>query len=94
MDSCFFDVLHDSADDHVLTVRKRIDIDFDCAFQEVVDQHRAFLGILDRLFHVADDTLVVVRNHHGPSAKHIGRPHQHRVAHAPRSCDRLFHTRG
>ena len=40
--------------------RQRVDINFGRVFQEVVDQHRALLRILDRLAHVRVDRLVVV----------------------------------
>src|SRR5262249_15859630 len=35
----FFDVLHNSADDDVFAVGERVDIDFDCVFEEVVNKH-------------------------------------------------------
>src|SRR5256885_13140112 len=37
------DVLHDSADDDIFPIRKCVDINLDCVFEEVVDQHRAVL---------------------------------------------------
>ena len=54
----FFDVLHDSADDDVFAVGERVHVDFDRVFEEVIDQHRAVVRVLDRLFHVADDRLL------------------------------------
>ena len=55
MDAGFFDVLHDAADDDVLAVGERVDIDLDGVFEEVVDEHGTILRVLDRFFHVADD---------------------------------------
>ena len=87
----FFDVLHDAADDHVFAVRKRVHVHFDRVFEEVIDQHRPVLRILDRFLHVADDHLFVVGDHHGASAEHIRRPHQHRISNSVRALDRFFH---
>ena len=90
VDAGLFNVLHDSADDDVFAVGEGVDIDFDGVFEKVIDQHRAVVRVLDRLLHVADDRLLVVGDHHGASAKHIGRPHQNRIADALRACDRFF----
>jgi hypothetical protein len=40
----FFDVLHDSHDDHVIAIGDRIDIDLDGIFEESIDQDRLALG--------------------------------------------------
>ena len=77
MNPGFLNVLHDSADHDVFAVGKRVDVDLDRVFQEVIDQHGAIVRILDRLLHVADDGLLVVGDDHGAPAKHVGRAHQH-----------------
>ncbi len=89
MDPCLLDVLHDARDDDVLAVAQRIHITLGRALQEVVNQHRPLLRILNRRRHVAHDRLVVVRDHHGATAQHIARPHQHRIAHTIRARNRL-----
>ena len=71
VDSGFLDVLHDAADDHVFAIGERVHVHFDCVFQEVVDQHRAVLGIFDRFFHIANDSFFVVGDDHGSSAENI-----------------------
>ena len=50
---------------------KGIDIYFDCVLEEMIDQYRAILRILDRLFHVTDDRVLIVGDHHGASAEHV-----------------------
>ena len=89
-----FDVLHDSADDNVFAVRKRIYVNFNRILEEVINQHRAVVRVLHRLFHVADDRSLVMRNHHGAAAQHIRRPHQHRISDLPRARDGLFDRGG
>ena len=77
VDASLFDVLHNSADHDIVAVRKRVDINFDCVFKEVVDQHRAILRIFDGFFHVANDSFFVVGDDHGAAAEHIRRTNQH-----------------
>ena len=67
MDAGFFNVLHDSADDDIFAVGERIHVNFYRVFEEVIDEHRAVLRVLDRFFHVACDGLFVVGDNHGAS---------------------------
>ena len=80
-------MLHDPADHNVFAVGKRIHVNFNRVFQEVIDQHRAVVRILHRLFHVANDRLFIVGNHHGASAEYVRRPHQYRKSNAARALD-------
>ena len=43
------DVLHDAADQHVLAVAHRIDVDLDGDVEEAVEQHRAVVRDLHRV---------------------------------------------
>ena len=52
MDAGLLDVLHDAGDDHVFRIAERIDVDLDGILEEVVDEHRALLRVLDGLAHV------------------------------------------
>src|SRR5260370_30439257 len=88
VDAGFFNVLHDSADDHVVAVGERVNINFDRVFKEVVDEHGAVLRIFDGFFHVADDGFFVVGDDHGASAKHIRRTHENGIADFGGSGDR------
>ena len=75
MDARLFDVLDDAGNHHILAVAQQVNIHFSGVFQKVINEHRPFLLILDRLFHVADDRIFVIGDHHGPPAQHIRRPH-------------------
>ncbi len=94
MNAGFFDVLHDSADDHVFAVGERVDIDLGGRFEEVVDEHRPLLRVFDRFFHVAVDGVVVVSDDHGASAEHIGGAHEHGIADAIGVGQGFFDARG
>ena len=52
VDAGLFDVLHDAADDHVLAVGDGVYINLGRRLEEVIDQHRPLLRILDCLLHV------------------------------------------
>jgi len=40
VDPGLLDVLHDAADVDLAAVAQRVDVDFDCVFEEAVDEHR------------------------------------------------------
>ena len=94
MDARLFDVLHDAGNHHILAVAQQVNIHFSGVFQKVINEHRPFLRILDRLFHVADDGIFVVSDYHGPPAEHVRWPHQHREFDGARAGDRFFHAGG
>ncbi len=80
VDTGLLDVLHDAADDDVSTVADRVDIHFDGAVEEVIQQYRAVVGHLDRFTHIALEFLFLVDDLHRPAAQHVGRAHHQRVA--------------
>ena len=90
MNTGLFDVLHDAADDHVFSIRERVHVYLDCVFEEVIDQNWPILRVLDCLPHVADDSFLVVGNHHGASAEHIRRPHQYWILNSLGALDGFF----
>ena len=90
MDAGLLDVLHDAGNHDIFTVRKRVDVDLDRVFEEVIDQHGTVLGILDRLLHVTNDRILVVGDHHGAATEHVRGPHQHGIPDALRTFDGLF----
>src|SRR5271157_376204 len=94
VDAGLFDVLHDTADDDVLAVGESIDIDFGRRLEEMVDEYRTLLRILDRLFHVVCDRFVVVGDDHGASAEHVRRPNQHGIADAVGISESFFDAGG
>ena len=94
VNSGLFDVLHDSADHHVFAIRERVHVNLNCVFQKMIDQHRSVVRVLDSLFHVANDRLFVVGNHHGAAAEHVRRPHQHGKSDAARAFDGLVDRGG
>ena len=71
-------------------VAQRIHVHFHRILKKVVDQHGALLGVFDRFLHVPAHGIGIIGNHHGPAAKHVGGPYQHRVADAFRAVKRFF----
>ena len=67
MHTGFFDVLHDGADVRVRSVRHRVDVDLDRAFEEPVDQDRA-IDLAELVGRIADA--------HRPSAEDVRRADQ------------------
>jgi hypothetical protein len=58
---------------------ERVHVHFDRVFEEVINQHRPVLRILDRFLHVADNDLLVVGDHHGAPTEHVRRAHENGV---------------
>ncbi len=75
-------------------IAERVHVDLGRVFEEAVHQHRAVLREHHRLAHVAAHRVLVVGDHHGAPAQHVGRPHQHRVADPPRHGAGLFDAGG
>src|SRR5690606_27695854 len=73
------DVLHDRADHHLLAVAHGIHVHLDGAVEEVVEQHRAVIGHLHRLAHVALEFFFLVDNFHCPTTEYVGRTHHQRI---------------
>ena len=80
MHACFFNVLHDAADDDLGAVGERVHVHFGRFFEELIDQNGARRphqgGLRDVILHRVD----VVRDDHGAATEHITRAHQHRQA--------------
>ena len=76
-----------------LAVGDGVHVEFERIFQVVVDQHRAIRRGGLGMRQVVGQRCVVVRDLHGPAAKHVRGPHQHRIAdacgHAPGRIQRL-----
>ncbi|MCY1280808.1 hypothetical protein D9M70_296020 [compost metagenome] len=90
-----FDVLHDRADHHGFAVAHRVDVDFDGAVEEAIQQHRAVVGDLHGLAHVALELFFLVDDFHRAAAQYVGRAHHHRVADVLRQGQGLvFAARG
>ncbi len=94
MNAGLFDVLHDAGDHNVFAIAQRVDIDLGRRFEKVIDQHRPVLRVLDRLAHVLLDRCIVVADHHGASAEHIRRPHQHGILNLLRIGHGFFNAGG
>ncbi len=80
VNASLLDMLHDRADHHDLAVAYRVDVDFDGAVEEVVEQHRAVVGNLHRLAHVALEFFFLVDDFHRPPAQHVGRAYHQRIS--------------
>ena len=85
------DVLHDAADDAPGAVGDRVHVGLEGVLEEAVDQHRVLRRHPRRPREVAPERGVVVDDLHRPAAEHVGRPDQHRIAHAGGHRDRLLH---
>ena len=94
MNSGFFDVFHDSADDCDLAVRNRINVNFDCVFQKLVDQNRLVRRNINSLGHVRLQRLLVVTNHHRTATKNIAGANKNRIADSSRSRAGAFDVGG
>ncbi len=94
MDAGFLDMLHHPGDHHIGAVAQRIDIAFDRVAQILVDQHRAVARHVDRGVDVIVELGLGIDDLHRPSAEHVARPHQHRVADAVGHRDRLVAAAG
>ena len=80
MHAGLLDVLHDAADEHVLAVAHRIDVDLDGEIEKAVEQHRAVVRDLHRIGHVLAQIVLVEHHLHGAAAEHVARPHDQREA--------------
>ncbi len=82
VDSGFLDVLHDAADDAPLAIRQAVDVDFDCVFQELVDEDglRPALPWPPRTLADDEDFELFggVGDHHRTSTEHVARTNEHR----------------
>ena len=74
-----FDVFHDTADNHFLTIRQRVDVDFTGVVEEAVEQDRRIIRNFNGLAHVALEILLLVHNFHGAPTQHIRRTHDQRI---------------
>ena len=80
MDARLLDMFHDSADEHLLTIAKRIDVDLAGVVQETVEKNWRIVRHLDRFTHVALQVACVVHDLHRPSAEYVRRADDQRVA--------------
>ena len=83
VDAGLLDVLHHAAEEELLAVEDRVDVDLDRVVEEPVDQHRLALvdqAVGDVLLEVGLQRGVVVDDLHAAPAEDVGRAHEHRVA--------------
>jgi hypothetical protein len=75
MDTRFFDMFHDTADNDILAVSHCVHIDFDRAGQVSVDKYRVFRRSLNHVCQVLLEILFIVHYFHGPAPEDIRRPY-------------------
>ena len=80
MHASLFNMLHQTADYHLLAIRHRIHIHFDGVIQESIQQHWRIVGNADCFGHVATQFRFLVHNLHGATTQHIGRTHHQWIA--------------
>ena len=80
MDTGFFDMLHDSGDINLITITKRINVDFNRRAQITVDQNRTIARYAHGSADIVLDLLRRVDDLHRLSAKDIGRADHNRIA--------------
>lgn len=82
MHPCFLDVLHNAADNHLLTIANRIDIDLSRADDELVDQHGLLLIAGAEGFLQCSGKFAFLTNaFHRSAPKHEGGPDHYRKPH-------------
>jgi hypothetical protein len=80
VNTSLFNVLHDRADHYVSPIADSINVHFDGAVEEVVQQHRAVVRHFHRVTQVALEFVFFVDDFHRPTAQYVGRTHHQRVA--------------
>src|ERR1022692_2834189 len=90
MDPRLFYMLHDAADQHVLPVADRIDVDLDREIEKTIQQHRTVVRYLDRVEHVLAQVVFVEDDFHGAAAEHVTRAHDQRKTDVARQQHGLF----
>ena len=94
VDPGLFDVLHDTADDHLLAVADRVDIHLHGEIQKSVQQDRTLVGHADGFGHVVAEIVFLMDDLHGPAAKHIGWSDHQRIPHVRGHLHGLFRGPG
>ena len=90
MNPCLFDVLHNTANQHLLTVTDSINIHFNRIVKEAVEQYRCIVGDTDRILEVAAQVGFVIHDFHRTAAQHIRRTHHQRITDFFCPFNRLF----
>ena len=89
MHACLFDMLHHAADDDILAVGHRIDINFNRIIQKAVEQHRRIIRHLHRLAHITLKVRLPMHDFHRAPAQHIRGAHHQRITDLFRRQQRL-----
>ena len=87
MHASLFDMLHDRADHHVLAITDGIDVDFDGAVEEVIQQHRAVIRHLHGITQVTLEFVFLIDDLHGATTEHVRGTDNQRVTDLGRCTD-------
>src|SRR5665811_1706452 len=79
MNTCLFNMFHDTPDKNLLTIADSINIEFNGILEIGIDQHRVVLTDPDCLLHIGLEFLLIVNDLHCPPSKDIRWPDQHRI---------------
>src|SRR5271166_69579 len=90
VDPRLLDMLHDAADQHVLPVTDRVDVDLDREVEKAVEQHRTVVRYLDRIDHVLAQIVFVENDFHRAAAEHVAGAHHQRESDVAREQHRLL----
>ena len=74
MNPGLFDMLHDTAYQHVFPVTDAIDINLGRKIEESVQQDRAVIRNVDSRIHVSGQIILAVHDFHRTTTQDIGRP--------------------
>ena len=85
MDAALLDMLHDSADDALLAVAERVNVDLGRIGEEAVKEDRRLVGDDYGLLEVAAQVGLVIDDFHGAAAEDIGGSYHQRIGDAV--CD-------
>ena len=92
MNTRLFDMLHDRTDHNLLAVGDCVDIHFNGAIKEVIQQYRAVVGDFHRITQVALELVFLINNLHRPTTQHVGRTNDQRITNLVGRTNRFFFT--
>ena len=83
-------MLHDCADYNLFAIAGQVNVNLDRCTQEVIQQHRALVGHLNRIMHVTIQLFLAIHNFHGPPTQNIGGTYNQWISNLLRRLDTFF----
>ena len=76
VDTCFFNMLHDSCYENILSITKKINIKFNSIFKEFIYKNRVFRRNLYSFLHIFLKFIGIINNFHCSSTDNIWRTYE------------------